>query len=87
MIRPVKQGINKIVALVALLSVELVVVLVSFFCAMGVFVFVARMIFWSKKEDFDNSVFLFMSHNVSDFNTDVMQFFSFLGNSLLSDSS
>jgi undecaprenyl-diphosphatase len=79
MIRPVKKTINKVVAQIALLSLELIVVLVSFFCAMGVFIFVARMVFWSKKDNFDNYVFRFMSNNISDFNTDVMQFFSFLG--------
>lgn len=65
--------------MMALLSLELIVVLVSFFMAMGIFIFVARMIFWSKKVAFDEAVFAFMAKNVSEVNTDVMQFFSFLG--------
>ena len=79
MIKPVKHGINKIVAVIALLSLELIVVLISFFCAMAIFIFIARMIFWSKKDSLDRSVFDFMSTHITDFNTGLMQFFSFLG--------
>jgi undecaprenyl-diphosphatase len=79
MVKGVKRGAKRIFATIALLSLELVVVLVSFFVAMGLFIAMAKMIFLEKRQDFDTMVSNFMRANVTDFNTDVMQFFSFLG--------
>lgn len=77
--KSVKSGISKAWAKVALLSVELIVVLVAFFISLFAFVFIARMIFWSKKDNFDNKASAFFSNMVSDVHTDIMEFFSFLG--------
>jgi membrane-associated phospholipid phosphatase len=77
--RRVNKGVKKIWATLTLLSLELVVVLVSFFVALFGFLFIARMIFFKKKEQFDNDAFAFLGTLVNDFNTDVMQFFTFLG--------
>lgn len=75
----VKHGINKVVATIALLSLELFVVLVAFFCSLGIFIFVARMIFLEKRDGFDTAVSNFMAMNVTETNTSIMQFFSFIG--------
>jgi len=77
--KKVNTGIKKIWATLTLLSLELLVVLVSFFIALFGFVFITRMIFFKKKEDFDHDAFAFLGSIVSDFNTDLMQFFTFLG--------
>jgi membrane-associated phospholipid phosphatase len=75
----VNNGVKKIWATITLLSLELLVVLVSFFVALFSFVFLTRMIFFKKKQEFDNDAFTFLGTLVSDFNTNVMQFFTFLG--------
>ena len=77
--RKVKSGISKAWAQLTLLSVELIVVMISFFVALFAFVFIARMIFWKKKDDFDVSAADFFHGLVSDVNTNIMQFFTFLG--------
>jgi undecaprenyl-diphosphatase len=77
--RRVKKGYNKIAATIALLSLEIVVVLVAFLAALAVFIFIADMIFLKKRNGFDVAVSNFLSAYVSPAMTDVMQFFSFLG--------
>ncbi len=77
--KKVKSGISKAWARFALLSFELVVVLVAFFVALFAFVFIARMIFWKKKDGFDVQASAFFSPLVTDLNTDIMQVFTFLG--------
>jgi membrane-associated phospholipid phosphatase len=79
MIRKIRTGINKSVAALALLSVELIIVLVIFFAALILFILIARNVFLSNKTEIDNKVFDFVSFFVSDVHTDIMQFFSFLG--------
>jgi membrane-associated phospholipid phosphatase len=79
MIKLVKTTFNKISATVALVSLELLAVLVVFFVALFGFVFLARMIFLDHKEDIDLAVFNYLASHVSDINTTLMQTFSFLG--------
>jgi undecaprenyl-diphosphatase len=79
MIRRVSNGVKKFWAMFTLLSLELLVILVVFFVALLAFVLVARMVFLDKDGKFDERAFRFFSKNVSDVNTSVMQFFSFLG--------
>jgi len=79
MIHQVRRGVKKVWARVALLSVEMLVVLAAFFAAMAAFVFVARMVFIKKKDKFDTEIFDFLNKHISNANTDVMSFFTFLG--------
>jgi undecaprenyl-diphosphatase len=79
MVKLVKRQVQKVLATIALLSLELIVVVVSFFAAMALFIFVARMIFLKKKNHFDTAVFDFMSRHITDLNTGIMQIFSFMG--------
>jgi membrane-associated phospholipid phosphatase len=73
------KGVKKIWATITLLSLELLVVTISFFIALFAFVFIARMIFWKQKDGFDNRAFTFFSSIVSDVNTHIMEAFTFLG--------
>lgn len=77
-VRPVKRVVRKTVATIALLSLELLVVLIAFFGAMSIFVFVARMVL-RKKNGFDVMADVFITRYINDGNTDIMQIFSFLG--------
>ena len=79
MIRHVRRGVRKIWATLTLLSLEVFGILVAFFSALALFVFVARMVFISRKAELDTSIFNFFANKVSNVNTDVMQSFSFLG--------
>ena len=77
--KKVKSGISKAWAKLALMSVELIIILMAFFLSLFVFVFIARMIFWKKKDTFDTKASAFFSSLVSDLHTNIMEFFSFLG--------
>jgi membrane-associated phospholipid phosphatase len=74
-----KSGLKKIWSKISLMSAEVVVVMCAFFAALSVFVFVARMIFLEKKEDFDMQVLEFVKLHASDSTTGIMKIFSFLG--------
>lgn len=77
--RFVKNTAKKFWATLTLLSVELVIILVLFVLSFFVFVFLARLIFWQKKDEFDFAVFDFIKPLISEFRTDTMEFFTFLG--------
>lgn len=77
--RFVKNTAKKFWATLTLLSVELIIILVLFVLSFFVFVFVARMIFWQKKEEFDFAVFDFIKPLISELRTDTMEFFTQLG--------
>jgi undecaprenyl-diphosphatase len=79
MIRFFEKGLRKVWTRIKFLSLELIIVLFAFFAALAVFIFIARMIFLKKRDDFDIAVFNFLEKHVSDVNTGLMQFFSFLG--------
>ena len=79
MIAPIKTGIKKFFASLALLSVELLVAFAIFLLALIAFIQIARMVFLQNKEAIDLRALDFLSGFVSDFNSDVMQFFTFLG--------
>lgn len=82
MLKYVRYGIKKVVAAITLLSVEILILLGVFSAALIAFIFIAKMIFKEKKEEFDQHAFNFLGSIVSDVNTDVMQFFTFLGTHL-----
>lgn len=70
---------KRIFAGFTLLSAELIILLAVFGGALAVFISIAQMIFKDNKSDFDQQAFQFLSGYVSDINTNVMQFFTFLG--------
>lgn len=79
MIRYLKIGVKRFWARVTLLSVELLFVLTAFFTALIVFIFIARMIFFEKRNDLDNNVFTYLEKHINTVNTGIMQAFSFFG--------
>ncbi len=71
--------VKKILAAVALLSVEMLIVTVLFAAALLIFILVARNVFHLGRTDFDFKVFGFLENYVSDRNNKIMNFFTFLG--------
>lgn len=69
--------IKKIWAQLALLSVELIIVLILFFLAILGFVYLAYEVFHVKKDVIDFRIFDFLSRHVSNVRTDVMVFITF----------
>jgi undecaprenyl-diphosphatase len=75
----VKNTVKKFWATLTLLSIELIIILVLFVLSFFVFVFIARRIFWQKKDEFDYAVFDFMRPLINELRTDTMEFFTFMG--------
>ena len=63
----------------ALLSVEMTIVLCLFLIALITFLYITRKIFIQNKTSFDDRVFAYLKSHVSDRNSNVMEFFTFLG--------
>lgn len=79
MLSKIQSGLKKFFAGFTLLSFEVVVLLILFLSALAAFLYVAKMVFRDKKSVFDDAAFQFLSLHISNRNTDVMQFFTFLG--------
>ena len=79
MLKQVRVRIKEIFAAFTLLSVELIILLAVFGAALVLFVGIAEMVFRYNKSSFDLHAFKILAGFVSDINTDVMQFFTFLG--------
>lgn len=79
MFRSITKKIHRLYAALTLLSIEILILLLAFAGALALFIFLAWMIFGDNKNDFDLRVFSLLSIYVSDVNTNVMQFFTFLG--------
>ncbi len=79
MFRFLTKKISRLYAAVTLLSIEILILLFAFAGALALFIFIALMIFGDNKDGFDLKVFSILSTYVTDANTDVMQFFTFLG--------
>jgi len=79
MLKQVRVRIKQIFAAFTLLSVELIILLAVFGGALVLFIGIAEMVFRDNKSDFDLQAFKVLAGFVSDVNTDVMQFFTFLG--------
>jgi undecaprenyl-diphosphatase len=73
------RGVKKIWAQIALLSAELIVVLIVFLFALVTFIFITRNVFILKNEQFDYKVFDFLRSYVSARNNQIMLFITFLG--------
>ncbi|MES2882530.1 MAG: phosphatase PAP2 family protein [Bacteroidota bacterium] len=79
MFRKISSGVKKFWASIALLSVEIIIVLVLFVGALAIFVFVAGQVFIEGNTEFDKSVTAFLHNYVSDRVSSIMMFFTFLG--------
>lgn len=75
-----QQSIKKQLASIALLSVELIIVLILFICALVAFTIIAYRIFNLENESFDFFVFDKVNTIVSLSTTRFMQFITFFGN-------
>jgi membrane-associated phospholipid phosphatase len=79
MYREVKTTWKRFWASLALLSVNVVVILILFFAALVAFVWIAKYVFLDNKTAFDDAAFATLSGWVSNVNTEVMEAFTFLG--------
>jgi membrane-associated phospholipid phosphatase len=79
MLRSLSNRLKKTWAGIALLSVEMIIVLVIFLFSLITFVLLTRHIFIMKDEQFDFRVFDYLKTHVSEKNNEIMLFFTFLG--------
>ena len=79
MLKKARIKVKETFAGFTLLSVELIILLAIFAGAIVLFIVIAEMVFGNNKSDFDLHAFKFLSGFVSDVNTNVMLFFTFLG--------
>jgi undecaprenyl-diphosphatase len=79
MIKLFKHRVKKLSEAITLLSVEIVIMLIGFFIALTLLIWIIEEIFYDKENDFDERVFSFLSYHISDSHTDIMQAFTLLG--------
>ena len=75
----ISKGTKKLWASIALLSVEMLLVLVLFIAALLSFAYLIRKVIVLQNTRFDETVFSFLGNFVSERNNDLMLFFTFLG--------
>jgi membrane-associated phospholipid phosphatase len=80
MIKRIRLSLKKTLASIALLSIELIIVLVLFICALIAFAFIANRIFNLQNDQFDFLVFDQLTNFVNSSVTSFMQFITFFGN-------
>ncbi len=79
MYREVKNTWKKFWASLALLSIDVIVILVLFIISLIAFIWIAKYVFLDDKTAFDDNAFAFLQGWVSDNMTDVMNAFTLLG--------
>lgn len=79
MYRQVKRTWKKFWASLALVSVDVAILMGLFTVSLIGFIWIAKYIFLDDKTEFDDKAFAFLKGVVSDRNTEVMEFFTFLG--------
>lgn len=79
MYRQAKQQWKKFWASLALLSLDVIIILVLFVVSLISFIWIAKYVFLDDKTAFDDAAFAFLQGWVSDLNTNIMNFFTFLG--------
>lgn len=79
MFRGIKSRVSKFWAGVALLSIEMLIVFSIFFLSLIGFIFIARRVFITGSQDFDQSVFDKLQPYVNETNNNIMLFITFLG--------
>jgi membrane-associated phospholipid phosphatase len=79
MIRNLSKGVKKAWASIALLSIEMLAILVFFIIALLAFAYLIRNVIVLQNTGFDKSVFSFLDSHISERNNDIMLAFTFLG--------
>lgn len=79
MIKYIISRFKKYVEEFKLFSLEVLVLVGIFGSALIAFIFIARNVFLSRTHSFDEKAFSFIADRVSNINTSVMEFFTFLG--------
>lgn len=79
MISHIRDRFKKIFAELTLFSLEILVLICIFGSALIAFIFIARKVFEGNTHDFDEKAFSFIAVHVSNINTSIMEFFTFLG--------
>jgi undecaprenyl-diphosphatase len=79
MVRHLSKKIKKIWAAIALLSIEMMVIVVLFIAALLAFAYLIRDVIVLHQTGFDESVFAFLKNHISERNNELMLFFTFLG--------
>ena len=82
MIRRIRYHVKKLWEVIALVSLELMLVFIAFAVSLGVVIIVIRQIFYNKNSVVDESIFQYLSHHVTATNTAIMQGVSYLGSHL-----
>jgi membrane-associated phospholipid phosphatase len=82
MIRKITHKVKKGWAELALLSAEMIIVIILFLACILAFIFIARNVFVLKNETFDYRVFTFLESYVTDKKNNFMLFITFLGSHL-----
>ncbi len=80
MARQTVPSAGKMVPDIKLISIELVVVLVTFIASLITMVFFIKLIILEKKDQFDLNVFAMLEPYINSSATSVMEFFTFFGN-------
>ncbi len=79
MIRTISKGVKKYWASLALISAEMIIVIVLFVIAVFTFTYIVRGIFYLERTQLDDAVFAFMNSLVNDRNNAIMKFITLLG--------
>ncbi len=79
MIMYLKDRVKKLFAEFTLFSLEIFILLGVFTSALAAFFFIARKVFQGNTHRFDEKAFSFIANHVSNINTNIMEFFTFLG--------
>lgn len=79
MITRIRKKLSKIFAEFTLFSIEILTLVIVFSLALISFILIARMVFAGNTTAFDNKGFNFVASYVSNLNTTIMNFFTFLG--------
>src|SRR5688572_29220319 len=82
MIRRIRHHIKKGWAELALLSAEMIVVIIHFTLSLLAFIFITRNVFVLKDEQVDYQVFDYLRDHVTPAKNSIMLFFTFLGTHL-----
>jgi membrane-associated phospholipid phosphatase len=75
----ISKGAKKLWAAIALLSVEMLLIVVLFIAALLSFAYLIRKVIVLQNTGFDQSVFSFLKDQISERNNGLMLFFTFLG--------
>src|SRR5215211_7817041 len=79
MFKRISSRVKKFWAAAALLSLEMLIVLVLFTGSFILFVYMIRRVFYLRNNLFDEKVFAYLNNHVSAENNNIMLFFTFLG--------